>query len=253
MPTETLDEQPAVLYPTVEKPYDIYFCNDPFDNTVEIDIPIKGDHPTLGILAQYCDFCQRLQGTDMALSTPGSQLKSWRTVIRKSYIIKFNDFAIQTQEDLEHAIQQTRLRKMLKAKMLIATDKSYGVHPIEGILQIHFDQLNVIAKHLEDIKRDQDAAHMANLPHPSEATERLQAATTPVTHLLDDPPPPPPPPLPPEEELAQSFSKKQLLKRDDWPDWQQGIYKQLDQYWNQGMFSTPTPLPINANALHMLW
>jgi len=40
------------------------------------------------------------------------------------------------------------MSKMLKAKMLIATDKSYGVHPIEGILQIHFDQLNVIAKHL---------------------------------------------------------------------------------------------------------
>jgi len=252
LPTATFDKQPTAAGPA-EKPYDIYFSNDPFDNIVEIDIPIKGDHPTLGILAQYCDFRQRLQVTDMALSTPGSRIKGWRTVIQKSYIIKFNEFAIQTQEDLEHAVKQTRLRKMLKAKMLIATDKSYGVHPIEGILQIHFDQLNVIAKHLEDIKRDHDAARMANLPYPGEATVRLQKETTPAVHPFDDPPPAPPPPLPPEEEVAQSFSKKQLLKRDDWPDWQRGIYKQLDQYWNQGMFSTPMPLPINANALHMLW
>jgi len=43
------------------------------------------------------------------------------------------------------------------------------------------------------------------------------------------------------------------MKREDWPDWQQGIYKQLNQYWNQGMFSNPMPLPMNANALHMLW
>lgn len=31
----------------VEKPYEIYFCTDPFDSTVEIEVPIKGDHPTL--------------------------------------------------------------------------------------------------------------------------------------------------------------------------------------------------------------
>ncbi len=67
--------------PKVEKPFDIYFCTDPFDSTVEIDIPIKGDHPTLGIITEYCDARQRLQVTDMALSTPGSRLKSWRTVI----------------------------------------------------------------------------------------------------------------------------------------------------------------------------
>jgi dUTP pyrophosphatase len=254
-PTNT----PSTGQPTVgEKPYDIYFCHDPFDNTVEVDIPIKGDHPTLGILTQYCDFRQRLQVTDMALSTPGSRIKSWRTVMRKSYILKFNDFVIQSLQDLEHAIKQTRLRKMLKAKMVIATDKSYGVHPIEGILQIHFDQLNTIAKHLEEIKRDQDATKMAALPHPTEATVRVQTANSSTDHAIETPPEKQtptekPPPLPPEEELAQSFTKKQLLKRDDWPDWQRGIYKQLNQYWNQGMFSTPMPLPINANALHMLW
>lgn len=183
----------------------------------------------------------------MAVSTPGSRLKKWRTVIRKSYILKFNDFAIQTQQDLEHAVRQTRLRKMLRAKLVIATDKSYGVHPMEGILQIHFDQLNVIAKHLEDIKREHDAARMDNLPKPSQATIRVnEAEHTPA-------PPPEPPPAPnPDMEHAQSFTKKQLLKRDDWLDSQEGIYKQLNQYWNQGMFSNPMPLPMNANALQML-
>jgi hypothetical protein len=38
---------------------------------------------------------------------------------------------------------------------------------MEGILQIHFDQLNVIAKHLEDIKRDHDKARMEKLPEPT--------------------------------------------------------------------------------------
>ena len=234
---------------SVEKPYDLYFCTDPFDSTVEISVPIKGDHPTLGIITDYCDARQRLQVTDMATSTPGSRLKSWRTVIRRSYILKFNDFAIQTKQDLEHAISQTRLRRMLTAKLVIATDKSYGVHPMESILQIHFDQLNVIAKHLEDIKQEHERQRMANLPIPSQSTVRVGEA-----YDAPEPDPPPPAPDPSQfEEMPQAFTKKQLMKRADWPEWKQGIYKQLNQYWNQGMFSHPMPLPMNANALHMLW
>jgi len=196
-------EPPPVVAATVsepQKPYDLYFSTDPFDQTLAIDVPIKGDHPTLGILTDFCDARQRLQVRDMALSTPGSRLKKWRTVIRKSYILKFNDFSIQSQQDLEHAISQTRLRRMLKAKLVIATDRSYGVDPMEGILQIHFDQLNTIAKHLEDIKRDQDAAQMATLPSPTQATVCMATPEMPVD--------PAPPPAPPPEELAQAFTKK---------------------------------------------
>ena len=136
---------------------------------------------------------------------------------------------------------------MLKAKLVIATDKSYGVHPMEGILQIHFDQLNVIAKHLEDIKREHDEIRMESLPEPTPTT----ICATVASH---EPDPPPKPPHPVNaEELAQSFTKKHLQKRDDWAEWQKGIYKQLNMYWNQGMFSNPLPLPRNSNALQMLW
>jgi dUTP pyrophosphatase len=235
----------AMIPAKLPKPYDIYFSTDPFDQTVEIDVPIKGDHPTLGILSEFCDYRQRLQVREMALSTPGSQLKSWRTVIRKSYILNFNGLNIQSQQDFEDAINQARQHKMLKAKLIIATDKSYGVHPMEGILQIHFDQLNVIAKHLADITTDGNAVHMTHLPNPDSVTIRTSMTNTPTDHT-------PSPELNPPE-VAQAFTKKQLQKRDDWSEWQQGIYKQLDMYWDQGMFSTPMTLPQNANALHMLW
>jgi hypothetical protein len=43
---------------TTEKPYDIYFSHDPFDQTLELDIAIKGDHPTLGIQSNYCPYRQ---------------------------------------------------------------------------------------------------------------------------------------------------------------------------------------------------
>jgi len=234
---------------TFEKPFEIFFSNDPFDNTVEIEIPIKGDHPTLGILAKLCEHRQRLQVKDMALSTPGSRLKCWRTVIRNAYILRFQEFAITSQEDLEHAISQVRRRKMLKAKFVIATDKSYGVHPLEGIMQIHFDQMNVIAKHLEDIERDRQTERInSNLVEPV-IRQNQGESTLPETEL----PPPEPPPLIPDADLAQQFSMKQAMNHVDWPEFKKGQYKQLNQYWDQGMFSHPMPLPRNANALHMLW
>jgi len=58
-------------------------------------------------------------------------------------------------------------------------------------------------KHLEDIKRDADAARMANLPNP--ATIRTTTTDTPNS------PEPEPPPAAPPEELAQAFTKKQLV------------------------------------------
>jgi hypothetical protein len=41
--------------PPIEKPFDIFFSHDPFDTTLEVSIPIKGDHPTLGMLKAYCE------------------------------------------------------------------------------------------------------------------------------------------------------------------------------------------------------
>ena len=135
---------------------------------------------------------------------------------------------------------------MLKAKFVIATDRSYGIHPLEGIMQIHFDQMNVIAKHLEEIERERQQAQVdPNLVEPAVrniiaeanmATDNPEAAPPPAA-----PPPPAPPPMIPDEDLAQQFSMKQAMKHADWPEFKKGQYKQLDQYWNQGMFSYPMP------------
>mmetsp|Transcript_10383 Transcript_10383/g.14952 ORF Transcript_10383/g.14952 Transcript_10383/m.14952 type:complete len:1434 (-) Transcript_10383:2326-6627(-) len=238
----------AIDETTIEKPFDLYFSHDPFDNNLEIDIPIKGDHPTLGVLSQYCPYRQRLQIKDMALSSPGSRLPKWRSTLRNAYILKIQEFPIFNAEDMEHAVRQLRLRKIIKAKLVIATDRSYGVHPIEGIMQIYFDQMNVIAKHLEEVAEDRRAEAISN-----DATIRMVHEPVTVEHISPLPPEEPPPPAPNIPDVAQAFTKKQIMQRDDWTEWEDGQFKQLDMYWNQGMFSNPLPLPKNSNALRMLW
>jgi hypothetical protein len=39
--------------------YHIYFSDDPFDLWLDITIPIKGDHPTLGMQFTQCEHCKQ--------------------------------------------------------------------------------------------------------------------------------------------------------------------------------------------------
>jgi hypothetical protein len=76
--------------------------------------------------------------------------------------------------------------------------------------------MNVIAKHLEGVARDSDMDY---------TTIRTATATNDSDAKVLPPPEPSPAPLIPDEELTQSFMKKQLLKRDDWPEWEKAQTK----------------------------
>jgi hypothetical protein len=112
--------------------------------------------------------------------------------------------------------------------------------PHQGIPQLYFDQLNVIAQHLQTSKQE----HQTSNTSISDTIRQLHNDPH-NTHISTAPSM--------EEPTSQSFTLSQLKKRDNWPEWKQSRYKMLDQYRSQGMFGSPMPLPANANALHMLW
>jgi hypothetical protein len=67
-------EPPATLENTTmdtpfELLYNIMMSQNPFDDTQQITITIKGDHPTLGMKLKHCHHRNRLQLLD--ISTPG--------------------------------------------------------------------------------------------------------------------------------------------------------------------------------------
>jgi hypothetical protein len=237
-----------------------------------------------------CPYRHRLQLTNMALSTPGSRIPKWRSVLRKAHLIEFNHQSIHTIEELEAAVAQARKSGVIKATCLFATDRSHGIHPQHGVPQLYFDQLNTIAKHLQDAEREyqqscvRTAQDKTTAPYtdsrdvpsivPSTAPSTIFPCTdsiltpAPMDVPSQEPPAEPPPPgimdVPSREPPAEpsppgvdsagtSFTLSQLRKRSDWPAWLESQYKMLNQYRAQGMFSEPMPLPSNSNALRMLW
>jgi hypothetical protein len=83
---------------------------------------------------------------------------------------------------------QARKTGIINATYTFAVDKSYGIHPHQGIPQLHFDQLNVIAQHLQSIKADNPQASIVHNIHddhipsdtpksPPETSEQPQSFT----------------------------------------------------------------------------
>jgi dUTP pyrophosphatase len=217
-----------------ELPFDIYLSLDSFDSIQQMSISVKGDHPTLGMNLTQCSARNRLRLIDMHPGTPGSRLPKWRSILRNTYLISVQDSPITTLENLHQAIQQAQSLGTLKINCKFAVDRSYSMHPQEGIPQLYFDQLNTIAKHLQDI---QSTVRQLQPHAPTTAPSKIPTPTA----------------APPEEPSSQAFTLKQLKQRADWPKWKQSRFKMFDQYKAQGMYSEHMALPPNANALRMLW
>jgi len=219
-----VDHESSIMVPSL--PYDIYMSQDPFDSVQHITIAVKGDNPYMGMQFRLCPHRNHLQLQNMAISTPGSHIPKWRSVLQNAYLLTFQHQPIHTIEQLEQAVQQAKETGVIKATCTFATDRSYRLHPQKGIPQLYFDQLNTIAKHLQDIEAE---------------TER----TTPKICATSG--------HPQEHTTAQPNTLSQLKQCLDWPEWKESRYKMLNQYKEQGMFSNPLPLPSNSNALRMLW
>jgi hypothetical protein len=130
---------------------------------------------------------------------------------------------ISNAQHIEHAIADARANGKLYVTCQFATQNSHAMHPVEVSLHLFYDQLNVIAKHLQVDTDDKATMRQLNTHQPN------------------------------SDELGQSFTWKQIKKRSNLQEWREKRYKMLDDYNNQGMFSNPMPRPSQVNVHHMLW
>jgi len=266
IPPNILDANPAAIPPqTVQeftecilrddgiKPYEIWLSSDPFDQTLTVSIDVKGDHPTLGLVLTRCPDRNRPQLKDMATSTPGARIKKWRSTLRNAYLLKLNNLPVTTVDEVINVISNARKDKLFKLQGTFATEKCYGVHPIDGNLTLYFDQMDAFAKHVYAADQEHRERLRQNMDSDELTIRQMQNN---ILNSLQEPAPLPKPPEPPptiNPDLGKSFTLKQLLKREDYPEWKQSQYKQLDQYETQGMFGEPMQMPTGTGASFMLW
>ena len=123
------------------------------------------------------------------------------------------------------------------------------MHPQDGIPQLHFDQLCVISRHHYEARTGERFFQTVEPGIPSHHTvemNKLDTSKSPELLLKD---------VERHLEAGHKFTRRQLLKRDDWIDWNSSEFKQLNQYETQNMFNNPEKLPLGKklNILPMIW
>ena len=107
------------------------------------------------------------------------------------------------------------------------------MYPQLGVPILYHDQLNIVAKHVAEIK---DSVEEQGERH----RKYIDAIIPQVANMKS-------------AKKKAKLTRRLLKVQEDWNLWKGAENKQLDQYEEQGMFSKPVPIPHNANCLPFLW
>jgi hypothetical protein len=160
-------------------PYNIWLSQDPFQSRISIQLDVKGDHDTLGLKCTATPH-GKLQLLDMAPDTPAIKLPQWRSTLKQALLLTMYNKPVSSLAELQATIAEAHSKQLLKINLVFATISSPAIHPTEGSLDLYYDQLNVIGKHLKTLKTetaasasthsDQDAhIRLAHQSHLNEA------------------------------------------------------------------------------------
>ena len=149
------------------------------------------------------------------------RIPRWRSTLRHSYITSVNGVPLTSIVEFVALVDTARKLGSLTIPISFATIDRQAMHPVLGVPQIHHDQMNIVAAHLNDIAQ-----------HTQES--RWAADSDTFTPIVD------------------KLTRRKLKVLDDWDDWNKAEFTQLDQCESQSTFGPPCKLPPHANVLHLL-
>ena len=196
-------------------------------NTTTISITKTGSLPTLGLQIKNDERGPII--THCSRGSPAAKIPRWRTILKNAILYSIDGHTVHTDSDI---IQMIALSAGPKIDLCCVPPEPTDIHPETGLPQLNFDQfLHVAQIHQQDLLRDETIHHIGDDDQPSNLT---------IVNKLS----------------PKTFTRKQLLQRSDWKEWEASEALQLDQYERQNMFSPPGPIPSDINdysILPMIW
>ena len=214
----------------------VYMSPDPYHEAFEEIIDIRrfdfNRHRTAGLCLAHNDGRLILGG--MAPSTPAAKVPRWRSRLKGAWLIKIGDHTVSTIAQAQHAFAQLSADGASTVTLLfshpeIRQDISHNGLPIVSsapFTQHIHDQLN----HRWDFSTVADYLRKAPPYETIDSGDVLNYVTR-----------------------AMRLTRGKLLQQDDWSDWQDSEYLQLDQYDAQGMFGDPVATTKDDAVFHLVW
>jgi hypothetical protein len=130
--------------------YQVDLSSDPYNNVMTIDIDRRGKHKNFGLTLNDCD--KRDNTVKITTCLPGSAARrvlKWTTTLKGSDLLQVNNTKVTNASEAERLIGLTTGPQFT---IKIGTLDKHAMNLEEGVPQLHFDQLRVIAQHLYEIK-----------------------------------------------------------------------------------------------------
>ena len=232
---------------TVES-HQLELSPDPYDNTLRIQLPLRSClHPTVGLEIDMCPRRNRPILKNCLKGTPAARIARWRSTLRNAYILSVNDIPVNNLSDITELIKKAQDFGN-PIDVVFGTMEKHSLHPQHGTPLVYFDQLQLIGKHLHDIKENAWWEREQSLDVLDNYFDKFSIPHTDAIRSLS-------PILPKNRTSTHKLTRRKLqnLPAFEWSEWQQSEYLQLDQYEKQNTFGTPIPRPPGSNCLPLLW
>ncbi len=214
----------------------IYVSPDPSGNSFEEELDLRKFDITMHRSVGLCFFKKngRLLLALMAPSTPGAHIPRWRTRLRDAWLLEVNGTPVSTIKDMHATFTYLASKNKPSCTLLFShpeitpdiSNKGLPVMSKSDFSQLTCDQLNNRIDLIEDslrVKRMRQY-NVVNSGNVLNYTTRIMKLTC-----------------------------GKLLKWDDWLDWQNSEFLQLDQYDAQGMFGNLVAAADGDAIFHLVW
>ena len=173
-----------------------------------VSVSATGTHPNLGFVFHSNLRTPTIQ--DCTHDIPVTNIEHWRSRFRHATIRAINGEMIDTIAQLQTQIREIRNNRAPHCSITIAYEDIGNLHTTQGLPQMHFDQLQTVAHHLNCIKYGDDY----NLYEDQDEDAIVMKAIA-------------------EGIIPRKFTRRVLKQRDDWHTWEQSEWKQLSSYQKQ--------------------
>lgn len=202
----------------------VYLSPCPFHEAFEETLDIRqwnpsNDHKAAGLsIIQSGD---RLILGNIIKSTPAAKIDKWRSRCRGAWITNVDGTPVNSILQVQEILERAKLDGKSTCQILLAHPEIKQGLTSMGIPQLHIDQLNPkYILNLDNIIK-QDANKISDGGVWNWAFSKL--------------------------------TRGKLIRQNDWDEWQQSEWKQLDQYYSQGMFGNPTEVLDRSQVFHLVW
>ena len=131
--------------PPPHTPIEFELSSNPFGNSVDVSILVKGDHPTLGLDIVHNSDNARLTLQSCTASTTAARIPRWRSTLRNGIIIAIEDTPVETIADITTIIASSRASTTKSLRFTIIPVEHVNIRPDNNVPQINFDQMNIMS------------------------------------------------------------------------------------------------------------